>query len=114
MDLNVAGDGDVKMEPSDVSSPHSSMDDGSQCSGDESDEYKEVVWDADTEICLFESIAKYPPTGVNRFFSILNSSILLQKRLGKRITPQQTLEHLNSLYNLEALVSNILFIFQKM
>jgi hypothetical protein len=111
MDPTATSDGDIKMDPSEVSSPHSSRDDdGSQYSGDESDDYKEVVWDAETEICLFESIAKYPPTGVNRYFSILNSSILLQKKLNKRITPQQTLEHLNSLYNLEALVSRILLL----
>ena len=110
MDPSVTSDVDIKHDPSEVNSP-SSLDDGSsQCSGDESDEYKEVVWDADTEICLLESIGKYPPTGVNRFFSILNTSILLKKRLNKRITPQQTLEHLNSLYNLEALVCIILFL----
>ena len=110
MDPSVTSDVDIKHDPSEVNSP-SSLDDGSsQCSGDESDEYKEVVWDADTEICLLESIGKYPPTGVNRFFSILNTSILLKKRLNKRITPQQTLEHLNSLYNLEALVCTILFL----
>lgn len=104
MDPPALSDVDMKLESSEVNSPHSSLDDGSQCSGDDSDDDKEVVWDAETEICLFESIAKYPPTGVNRYFSILNSSILLQKKLNKRITPQQTLEHLNSLYNLEALV----------
>lgn len=80
------------------------MDDESQYSGDDSDEYKEPVWDPETEICLFESIAKYPPLGVNRYFSILNSTVYLQKRCNKRITQQQTLEHLKGLYNLDALV----------
>lgn len=94
---------EVEMKSETSSSP-SSHDDSSE--DDLDNEYKEVVWDAETEICLFESIAKYPPTGVNRFFSILNSSIYLQKKLNKRITPQQTLEHLNGLYNLEALVCN--------
>lgn len=96
-------DGDGK-ETNEGNSPVSSVDDGSQYSEDESDDFKEITWDADTEICLFESIAKYPPIGVNRFFSILNSSIYMKKRLNKRITPQQTYEHVKGLYNLEALV----------
>jgi len=70
----------------------------------EDDEYEEGdVWDAETEVCLFESIGKMPPVGVNKHLSILNSAAYLQKYSNKHVTEQQVLEHLKELYNLDAL-----------
>jgi hypothetical protein len=93
---------DIRSEDKSPQADNSSSDDESDRDGDNKDN-DGVIWDAQTEIYLFESIGKLPPIGINKYFSIINSTVYLQKHSTKNITTQQVVEHLRELYNLDAL-----------
>jgi len=95
----------ITSEISDNRSERSDKSSNIDSSSDEEDgeRYGEGVWDAETEIALFESISKLPPIGMNRYFSVLNSSIYMKKRARKHFTTPQVMEHVKELYNLDAL-----------
>lgn len=82
-----------------AASPHSLSDASSEDSDDD-----EVLWDAETDIYLFESMGRVPPIGANRPLCVLNSAVYLQKYLGKNVSEQQVYDHMKELYNIDALV----------
>ncbi|KYR02292.1 hypothetical protein DLAC_11462 [Tieghemostelium lacteum] len=83
--------------PNGISSPHSG-------SGDVDDE-----WDINSRNILLESIGKFLPLGINKYFSLLNCTVLLQSQLpNKSFSTTQVFNEIKEFYNLDELDDDII------
>eukprot|EP01132_Coremiostelium_polycephalum_P001567 gene1567-1986_t len=66
-------------------------------------------WDIHSRCVLLESIGKYLPLGINKYFSLLNCSILMKEQLPhKHFTSKQIFNEIQEYYNLDELDDDII------
>lgn len=62
-----------------------------------------ILWNADTEVCLFYAMRGFKPVGINKHFHMMGIHKKFVESIGHSITSAQLWEHLASMYNLTVL-----------
>lgn len=62
-----------------------------------------ILWNADTEVCLFYAMRGFKPVGINKHFHMMGIHKKFIESLGHTVTSTQLWEHLASMYNLSVL-----------
>ncbi|GAM28898.1 hypothetical protein SAMD00019534_120740 [Acytostelium subglobosum LB1] len=58
---------------------------------------------------LLDAISRYLPLGINKYFSVINTMVLLQQQLpDKHFTADQILKEIQEYYNLDALDDHVI------
>ncbi|XP_039251685.1 MRG/MORF4L-binding protein-like [Styela clava] len=62
-----------------------------------------ILWNADTEVCLFYAMRGHKPVGINKHFHMMGIHSKFAQSLGQPVTSAQIWEHLSTMYNLAVL-----------
>lgn len=62
-----------------------------------------ILWNPETEVCLFYAMRGYKPVGINKHFQMMGIHNKFSAALGHTVTSNQLWDHLSTMYNLAVL-----------
>ncbi|XP_055507916.1 MRG/MORF4L-binding protein isoform X4 [Leucoraja erinacea] len=71
--------------------------------GEREREEEAVLWTPEVEVCLFHAMLGHKPVGVNRHFHMICIRDKFSQNIGRQISSKIVWEHLNIMYDMQAL-----------
>ncbi|XP_059837038.1 MRG/MORF4L-binding protein isoform X1 [Hypanus sabinus] len=71
--------------------------------GEKDREEESVSWTPEVEVCLFHAMLGHKPVGVNRHFHMICIRDKFSQNIGRQISSKIVWEHLNVMYDMQAL-----------